>query len=49
MCGVALNKPVLQQIDEEMGRSVRSSDNHLDYIPTQYLCDFIHNYLPVLM
>lgn len=36
-----LNKPVLQQIDEEMGRSVRSSDNHLDYIPTQYLCDFI--------
>lgn len=36
-----LNKPILQKIDEEMGRAVRSSDNHLDYIPTQYLCDFI--------
>ena len=36
-----LNKPILQQIDEEMGRSVRASDNHLDYVPTQYLCDFI--------
>lgn len=36
-----LNKPILQKIDDEMGRAVRSSDNHLDYIPTQYLCDFI--------
>lgn len=36
-----INKPVLQKIDEEMGRAMRSSDNHLDYIPTQYLCDFI--------
>ncbi len=36
-----INKPVLHKIDEEMGRAVRSSDNHLDYIPTQYLCDFI--------
>ncbi len=36
-----LNKPILQKIDDEMGRAVRSSDNHLDYISTQYLCDFI--------
>lgn len=36
-----INKPILQQIDEGMGRAVRSSDNHLDYIPTQYLCDLI--------
>lgn len=36
-----INKPILQKIDEEMGRAIRSSDNHLDYIPTQYLCDFI--------
>lgn len=36
-----INKPVIHKIDEEMGRAVRSSDNHLDYIPTQYLCDFI--------
>lgn len=36
-----INKPVLHKIDEEMSRAVRASDNHLDYIPTQYLCDFI--------
>lgn len=24
-----------------MGRALRAGDNHLDYIPTQYLCDFI--------
>lgn len=36
-----INKPILYKIDKEMGRAVRSSDNHLDYIPTQYLCDFI--------
>ncbi len=37
-----LNKPILQKIDDEMGRAVRSSDNRLDYIPTRYLCDFIN-------
>ncbi len=36
-----INKPVLQKIDQEMGRALRSSDNPLDYVPTQYLCDFI--------
>ncbi len=36
-----INKPVLNKIDAEMGRAVRSGDNHLDYVPTQYLCDFI--------
>ena len=36
-----INKPTLQRIDAEMGIAVRASDNHLDYIPTQYLCDFI--------
>lgn len=36
-----INKPVLQKIDEEMGRAVRTGDNHLDYVATQYLCDFI--------
>jgi hypothetical protein len=36
-----INKPILHKIDGEMGRALRAGDNHLDYIPTQYLCDFI--------
>lgn len=36
-----INKQTLLKINEEMGRAVRSSDDPLDYIPTQYLCDFI--------
>lgn len=36
-----INKPVLHKIDQEMGRALRNSDNPLDYVPTQYLCDFI--------
>lgn len=36
-----VNKPILNKIDKEMGRALRAGDNHLDYIPTQYLCDFI--------
>ena len=39
--GYLINKPILQKIDEEMAKAVRAGDNHLDYIPTQYLCDFI--------
>lgn len=37
----ALNKPYLNKINDEMGKSVRKSDSKLDYIPTQYICDFI--------
>lgn len=36
-----VNKPILNKIDKGMGRALRAGDNHLDYIPTQYLCDFI--------
>lgn len=36
-----INKPILKKIDQEMGRALRSSDDPLDYVPTQYLCDFI--------
>ena len=36
-----VNKPILNKIDKEMGRALRAGDNHLDYIPTQHLCDFI--------
>ena len=36
-----INKPILSKIDKEMAKTVRSNDNNLDYIPTQYLCDFI--------
>ena len=37
----ALNKPFLNKINDEMGKSVRKSDSKLDYIPTQYICDYI--------
>lgn len=37
----ALNKPFLNKINDEMGKAVRKSDSKLDYIPTQYICDYI--------
>lgn len=36
-----LNKPFLNKINEEMGKSIRKSDSKLDYLPTQYICDYI--------
>ena len=36
-----INKPILKKIDEEMSKNVRANDNSLDYVPTQFLCDFI--------
>lgn len=37
----AINKQHLNKINQEMGKVVRTSDSKLDYIPTQYICDYI--------
>ena len=36
-----INKPILKKIDHEMSKNVKGNDNALDYVPTQFLCDFI--------
>ena len=36
-----INKPILKKIDEEMSKNVKGNDNALDYVPTQFLCDYI--------
>lgn len=38
---LAINKKHLEKIDSEMGRVMRKSDDILDYIPTQYIADFV--------
>lgn len=37
----AINKEHLNKINNEMGRIMRRSDSALDYIPTQYITDFV--------
>lgn len=37
----AVNKKHLQKISEEIAKPLRRHDSHLDYLPTQYICDFI--------
>jgi len=37
----AINKAHLKRINMEIGRALRRSDSVLDYIPTQYIADFI--------
>ncbi|MFZ5969408.1 MAG: RES family NAD+ phosphorylase [Bacillota bacterium] len=37
----AINKEHLNKINDEMGKAVRKSDSDLDYVPTQYISDFI--------
>lgn len=37
----AINKEHLNRINMEIGRALRRSDSVLDYIPTQYIADFI--------
>ena len=36
-----LNKPHFEKFNTEMGRAVRKTDSKLDYLPTQYICNFI--------
>ena len=38
---LAINKETLSMINEEMSRTMRRGDSPLDYLPTQYICDFI--------
>lgn len=37
----AINKEHLNKINNEMGKIMRRSDSMLDYVPTQYISDFI--------
>lgn len=37
----AINKEHLNKINAEMGKALRRSDSPLDYVPTQYISDFI--------
>lgn len=41
----AINKEHLKRINMEIGRPLRRSDSVLDYIPTQYIADFIKSIL----
>lgn len=41
-CGFhAINRSHLKKINEEIAKSVRSNDSTLEYLPTQYICDYI--------
>ncbi|TCS75022.1 RES domain-containing protein [Muricomes intestini] len=46
----AINKAHLNKINDEMGKVMRRSDSALDYLPTQYIADFVksivHDGLP---
>lgn len=37
----AINKDYLVRLDEDMSKSLRRNDSTLDYVPTQYVTDFI--------
>lgn len=39
----AINKAHLRRISDEIARPVRQLDSALDYLPTQYICDFIQS------
>ena len=38
---LAINKEHLAKINKEMSRTMRKGDSPLDYLPTQYICDFV--------
>lgn len=46
----AINQQYLERLNSEMSKSLRRSDSTLDYVPTQYIVDFIksieHNEVP---
>lgn len=46
----AINQQYLERLDSEMSKSLRRGDSTLDYVPTQYIADFIksieHNEIP---
>ena len=38
-----INRDLLNKINDEMGKTMRRSDSVLDYLPTQYITDFIQS------
>ncbi len=40
---LAINLEHFQKINEEMCKTMRRGDSALDYLPTQYICDFIQS------
>ena len=38
---LAINREHLLKINQEMSKPMRRGDSHLDYLPTQYICDFV--------
>ena len=38
---LAINREHLLKLNQEMSRTMRRGDSPLDYLPTQYICDFI--------
>lgn len=38
---LAINKDCLAMINKEMAKTLRRGDSLLDYLPTQYICDFV--------
>ena len=38
---LVINREHLQKINQEIARTMRSGDSILDYIPTQYICDYV--------
>lgn len=40
---LAVNIPHLQEIGREIAKPLRRHDSHLDYLPTQYISDYIKN------
>ena len=42
---LAINKDTLSKINEEMSKTMRRGDSFLDYLPTQYISDFIMSIL----
>ena len=38
---LAINREHLQKINLEMSKTMRRGDSPLDYLPTQYICDFV--------
>jgi len=37
----AINRGHLKRINDEVAKPIRSSDSQLEYLPTQYICDYI--------
>lgn len=39
----AINKRLLAKLDSEISKALRRSDSYLDYVPTQYIVDYIRS------